>query len=77
MNNLDMFQERLRRAFCLKNLPLSSWLGQILTMFQALANLPTFQNICDYSSSQFGHLQSPYVAYYLKHILKVNQIAPS
>lgn len=68
-----MFQENLRRAFFGKN-PLSSWPNQILTMFQALSNLPTFKNIYDYSSSQFGYLQSPYVAYYLKHISKLIEL---
>jgi len=62
------------KGIFLKNLPLFSWPDQILTMSQALFNLPTFKNTYDYSSSQFGCLQSPYVAYYLKHISKLIEL---
>lgn len=40
------------KGIFLKNLPLFSWPDQILTMSQALFNLPTFKNTYDYSSSQ-------------------------
>lgn len=62
------------KGIFLKNLPLSFRPHQIPTMFQALSNLPTFKNIYDYSSSQFGYLQRPYVAYFLKHISKLIEL---